>query len=365
MKEKKHAVTALIYNEHGEILAVSRKDNHLDFGLPGGKVEPGESLEETLKREVAEETGLVVTQCRSYFTREDGEYISTTFLCNYHGDIRTTEAGVVKWTNFDEIKKGSFGSYNTLLEAHVKTIPKYVKGDLLLNPETGEAFQIYDRLGWESGFPSYIVRTLFTENKFLVIRASAFDLRMDFIDLGEFMTRSINMTDAEKFAFGSHLDTLHYYDDFLYSYHLHGVRKVGRRYKHLIPDEEWDDVEGGLLCHDTIEDARRTLNDVEKTLNKNVANGVYALTNEKGRNRDGRANKKYYDEMILVKNAEFMKLCDRIFNIESGLRTGNSMVSKYRKEHQKFKESVWNENSVNLIEMWNHLELLLGFKQLA
>jgi 8-oxo-dGTP diphosphatase len=44
------------------------------YELPSGKVEPGEALDETLKREVAEESGLVVTALRKYLGHFD--YIS-------------------------------------------------------------------------------------------------------------------------------------------------------------------------------------------------------------------------------------------------------------------------------------------------
>lgn len=46
----------VIQNENKQILLQHRKDGN--WGLPGGLMEPGESLEETAIREVYEETGL-------------------------------------------------------------------------------------------------------------------------------------------------------------------------------------------------------------------------------------------------------------------------------------------------------------------
>jgi 8-oxo-dGTP diphosphatase len=40
------------------ILAVSRKDDPNAFGLPGGKVEHGETEEQAARRELLEETGV-------------------------------------------------------------------------------------------------------------------------------------------------------------------------------------------------------------------------------------------------------------------------------------------------------------------
>lgn len=47
----------LIVDEHNRLLLQHRKDNQ-QWGLIGGSMEVGESLEETAKREVFEETGL-------------------------------------------------------------------------------------------------------------------------------------------------------------------------------------------------------------------------------------------------------------------------------------------------------------------
>ncbi|OZB96257.1 NUDIX domain-containing protein [Paenibacillus sp. XY044] len=50
---------AIIQDQAGRIL-MQRRSDYGDWGLPGGAMEPGETIEETMKREVLEETGLVV-----------------------------------------------------------------------------------------------------------------------------------------------------------------------------------------------------------------------------------------------------------------------------------------------------------------
>ena len=49
-----------IENAHGQILMQQRTYPHGVWGLPGGLMELGESTEETVRREVLEETGLVI-----------------------------------------------------------------------------------------------------------------------------------------------------------------------------------------------------------------------------------------------------------------------------------------------------------------
>lgn len=122
----KRLVAAVLLNELGQILAVSRKTNHNDFGLPGGKVDPEdgddltqpadpEVLERAIRREVMEETGyeiydLVLVDTSMY--RGDEQY---TYLAKYNGEIYTTEPHVVKWTHYSEIIAGTFGDYNEYL----------------------------------------------------------------------------------------------------------------------------------------------------------------------------------------------------------------------------------------------------------
>jgi 8-oxo-dGTP pyrophosphatase MutT (NUDIX family) len=53
--------SAAIFNESGSKILLTRRADNGEWCLPGGLVEPGESVEETCIREVWEETGLHIT----------------------------------------------------------------------------------------------------------------------------------------------------------------------------------------------------------------------------------------------------------------------------------------------------------------
>ncbi len=130
--KKKIAVVALIYEGeffNSKILAVSRKNDYLDFGLPGGKIEnEDKTIFDALIREVLEETGIRIESGEPIFTREDNEYIAIVFLAtNWNIEIPKelldpSETGKIMWTTFDVLKLGSFGAYNTKLEKHIELL---------------------------------------------------------------------------------------------------------------------------------------------------------------------------------------------------------------------------------------------------
>lgn len=53
------AVTAFVQDETGRLLLIRRTDNDL-YAIPGGALELGETLTQTVQREVMEETGIAV-----------------------------------------------------------------------------------------------------------------------------------------------------------------------------------------------------------------------------------------------------------------------------------------------------------------
>jgi hypothetical protein len=139
-----------------------------------------------------------------------------------------------------------------------------------------------------------------------------------------------------------------------YGYHLDMVAGEATEFGHLVCADERDVVPimFGAYYHDSIEDARLTYNDVMKIARSFMdaeqalmaTEIVYALTNEKGRSREERANEKYYAGIRATPYAPFLKLCDRVANITfscAGKDADNlHMKEVYKKEVPHFLSSI-------------------------
>jgi len=107
----------VLINEEGLILGVSRKDNHSDFGLPGGKMELEDDNDPTTTaiRECKEETGLDISQLQLIFAIHKSGNMGYTYLAKYTGEINHNEPHVVKWVPMQVLINGSFGRYNEMV----------------------------------------------------------------------------------------------------------------------------------------------------------------------------------------------------------------------------------------------------------
>ena len=150
------------------------------------------------------------------------------------------------------------------------------------------------------------------------------------------------------------------YDGKPYYIHLNAVASYTFKYIPLICEKEEDvlPVLFGAYFHDSIEDARLTYNDVMK-IAKGImsdeqaymaAEIVYALTNEKGRNRHERANDKYYEGIRTTKYAPLVKAADRLANYGYAKSTHSRMEKCYRDEMKDFiKKALTAEDGTLLI----------------
>lgn len=137
------------------------------------------------------------------------------------------------------------------------------------------------------------------------------------------------------------------YDIYPYSHHLKSVVDLACKYAigNVETENDLRVVIFGAAFHDSIEDARLTYNDVmryakhflgDEYMAHDATEIVYALTNEKGRTRDERANNKYYSGILATHFALFVKLCDRMANMQYSFDTKSSMMKKYLRENEEF-----------------------------
>lgn len=112
--------------EYHYVLGVSRKDDKTAFGLPGGKVDPGETPEDAAIRELFEETGIVAEEITllhdgpfEYGYHEYTYVVRKCVMPDTHS-VHEKETGVVKWCSWDELLTGPFGKWNTVLRNKLK-----------------------------------------------------------------------------------------------------------------------------------------------------------------------------------------------------------------------------------------------------
>lgn len=160
-----------------------------------------------------------------------------------------------------------------------------------------------------------------------------------------------------------HRSTNHLYDNFLpYEFHLRMAVKVAQDNIQLIPEHFRDEVILATWGHDLIEDCRVTYNDVKQQLGELPADIIYSVSNEKGKNRAERACERYYDGIRSVMGGVFVKLCDRIANVQYSkmeLPMSKGMIGMYEKENKEFIKKL-NVNGYNpkYLPMVNYLNQL-------
>ena len=100
--------------ENGKVVLQYRspeKNNWSGYAFPGGHIEEGESLVESVIREIKEETGLTISNPQLAAVKnwqlEDGtRYIVFCYKATeYTGQLRSSEEGEVSWVEKDQLEK--------------------------------------------------------------------------------------------------------------------------------------------------------------------------------------------------------------------------------------------------------------------
>lgn len=97
-ERQSRAACVLIRRKDGKVLAVSRGLGTDQWGLPGGHVEEGEDFADGSVRELAEETGLTLSDPREVFRKEStGQHMTATFVGKVSGKVHSSSEGRARW----------------------------------------------------------------------------------------------------------------------------------------------------------------------------------------------------------------------------------------------------------------------------
>ena len=142
------------------------------------------------------------------------------------------------------------------------------------------------------------------------------------------------------------------YDEiYPYMYHVLKVVEIAKELGY------GEDILIACALHDTLEDTNLTYNKIKNAFGDDVANIVYAVTDELGMNRKER-KEKTYQKIKANWKAIVVKICDRIANMEhSYLYNKDTMFKMYVKELPTFrKELISDDNEIyeKTKEAWDY-----------
>jgi 8-oxo-dGTP diphosphatase len=116
---------AVIWNDQGKILIDRRRLEGLMGGLwefPGGKIEPGETVEQCIQREIQEELGIGI-EVGEHLITIDHTYTQLRVTLTVHhcrhitGIPQPIECDEIRWITLDEIDHFTFPKANSQIIA--------------------------------------------------------------------------------------------------------------------------------------------------------------------------------------------------------------------------------------------------------
>lgn len=146
------------------------------------------------------------------------------------------------------------------------------------------------------------------------------------------------------------------YGDKPYIYHILGVNAVCDRFINKYEWSEYDKdvIKKSIMCHDLLEDTDTTKEELISLFGEDVYKVVFNVSGF-GNNRKER-NTNAYSKIPNDDRSIFVKLCDRISNVEESI--GNDrLFNMYRSENDNFKKNIFNGK---FLEMWGRLDELFN-----
>jgi len=126
---------AAIRNKDGQVLMQQRVYPHGKWGLPGGIMELGESTQDTVRREVMEETGLKLGELtlfgvysgQGYLCKaqngDEWEVVTIVYTTNdYEGEaaIMDDESLALEWFDLDKLPENIARTHGEIMRDYVK-----------------------------------------------------------------------------------------------------------------------------------------------------------------------------------------------------------------------------------------------------
>jgi len=145
------------------------------------------------------------------------------------------------------------------------------------------------------------------------------------------------------------------YDIYPYMYHIRSVVAIAQE---LGYDES---IQIACALHDTMEDGALSYKDIHKAFGYEVAEIVYCVTDELGRNRKEKKEKTYPKIRSLWK-AVIVKICDRIGNMRQSKLYNPNKWNMYVNEHDDFSRNIHNpEHDKNELQRaWDKLNATIN-----
>jgi (p)ppGpp synthase/HD superfamily hydrolase len=183
------------------------------------------------------------------------------------------------------------------------------------------------------------------------------------------ITAPLDLYRLSEQAKQAHAGVNHLYGGTLpYGFHLEMVAGTAAAHLHELHTEDEQADKTAVLAaawfHDVLEDCRWSYTKLKNATNYQVAEIVYALTDELGKNRDER-KRKTLPKIAANRFATFVKICDRIANTTHSKNTAAEstksagMFALYCDEYPSFKAALYQHGEYP--QLWALADLAHDF----